>query len=100
MNLDGRVALCGMISGYNTGEPMRGPYDTILMKRLRVQGFIVIDFLHRFPEAVLQLAGWMIEGKIKHRETIVDGLENAPTAINQLFDGDNVGKLIIKVTDS
>jgi hypothetical protein len=100
MNLNGRVALCGMISGYNTGEPMRGPYDTILMKRLRVQGFIVIDFLHRFPEAVLQLAGWMIEGKIKHRETIVDGLENAPTAINQLFDGDNIGKLIIKVTDS
>jgi NADPH-dependent curcumin reductase CurA len=100
MNLNGRVALCGMISGYNTGEPMRGPYDTILMKRLRVQGFIVIDFMNRFPEAILQLAGWMMEGKIKHRETIVDGLENAPVAINQLFDGDNIGKLIIKVADS
>lgn len=100
MNLNGRVALCGMISGYNSGEPMRGPYDTILTKRLRVQGFIVIDFMDRFPEAVLQLAGWMMEGKIKHRETLVDGLENAPVAINQLFDGDNIGKLIIKVADS
>jgi len=100
MNLNGRVVLCGMISGYNSGEPMRGPYDTILMKRLRVQGFIVIDFMDRFAEAALQLAGWMLEGKIKHRETIVDGLEKAPTAINQLFDGENIGKLIIKVADA
>lgn len=100
MNLNGRVALCGLISGYNSDEPMRGPYDTILIKRLRVQGFIVIDFVDRFPEAAVQLAGWMMEGKIKHRETLVDGLENAPIAINRLFDGDNIGKLIVKVADS
>jgi hypothetical protein len=88
-----------MISGYNAGEPMRGPYDSILMKRLRVQGFIVIDYLERFPEAILQLAQWAMEGKLKHRETIVDGLENAPVAINRLFDGGNIGKLIVKVAE-
>jgi NADPH-dependent curcumin reductase CurA len=100
LNLGGRVVLCGMISGYNDGEPMRGPYDRILMKRLRVQGFIVIDYVDRFAEGAMQLAQWMMEGKLKHRETIVDGLENAPVAINRLFDGGNIGKLIIKVADA
>jgi len=99
MNLNGRVALCGMISGYNADEPMRGRFDAILMKRLTVRGFIVIDFAPRFTEAALQLAQWTLEGKLKHRETIVDGLENAPTAINRLFDGDNVGKLLVKVAE-
>src|SRR5262245_41420738 len=97
MNLGGRVVLCGMISGYNSGEPMRGRFDTILMKRLRVQGFIVIDYIPRFPEGAMQLAQWLMEGKLKHRETIVEGLEQAPTAINMLFDGTNIGKLLIKV---
>jgi NADPH-dependent curcumin reductase CurA len=99
MNLGGRVVLCGLISGYNSNEPMRGRFDTILMKRLRVQGFIVLDFLDRFAEAAMQLAQWLLEGKLKHRETIVEGLEQAPTALNMLFDGANVGKLLIKVAD-
>jgi NADPH-dependent curcumin reductase CurA len=100
MNLGGRVVLCGMISGYNAGQPMRGPYDAILMKRLRVQGFIVIDYLDRFAEGAMQLAQWMMEGKLQHRETIVDGLESAPVAVNRLFDGQNLGKLIIKVAEA
>src|SRR5213080_4383879 len=99
MNLGGRVVLCGMISGYNEGKPMHGRFDTILMKRLRVQGFIVIDYLPRFAEAITQLAQWMAEGKLKHRDTIVDGLERAPEALNLLFDGGNVGKLIVKIAD-
>lgn len=99
MNLRGRVALCGMISGYNDGRPMRGPYDAILMKRLRVEGFIVIDYLPRAAEAVMQLAQWMIEGRLKHRDTIVDGLERAPTAVNMLFDGANLGKLLVRVAE-
>ena len=74
-------------------------FDTILMKRLRVQGFIVIDYLPRFAEAITQLAQWMAEGKLKHRDTIVDGLERAPEALNLLFDGGNVGKLIVKIAD-
>jgi NADPH-dependent curcumin reductase CurA len=99
MNHGGRVVLCGMISGYNSAERMSGPFDTILMRRLRVEGFIVIDYIPRFPEATMQLAQWFMEGKIKSRETIVDGLEQAPTAINMLFDGGNIGKLIIKVAE-
>lgn len=99
MNLGGRVVLCGMISGYNDGEPMRGRFDLILMKRLRVQGFIVIDFVPRFTEGVMQLAQWYMSGELKHRDTVVDGLESAPTAINMLFDGKNVGKLPVKVSD-
>ena len=99
MNLNGRVALCGMISGYNSGEPMRGRFDLILTKRLHVQGFIVLDFVSRFAEGAMQLAQWLMEGKLVHRDTIVDGFEQAPTALNLLFDGGNVGKLLVKVAD-
>ena len=97
MNLNGRVALCGMISGYNSGEPMRGRFDLILTKRLHVQGFIVLDFLPRFAEGTMQLAQWYAEGKVKHRDTIVDGFDQAPTALNMLFDGRNLGKLVVRV---
>jgi hypothetical protein len=99
MNRGGRVVLCGMISGYNARERLYGPYDAILMKRLRVQGFIILDYAHRFMEAAMQLAQWMMEGRLKNRETVVEGLENAPTAINQLFDGANIGKLVVRVAD-
>jgi hypothetical protein len=99
MNLRGRVVLCGLISGYNSGEPMRGPYDAILVKRLKVEGFIVLDFVDRFAEGAMQLAQWMMEGKLKHRDTIVEGLEQAPVAVNMLFDGENVGKLLVKVAE-
>ena len=97
MNLNGRVALCGLISGYNSGEPMRGRFDLLLTKRLQVRGFIVLDFLPRFAEGVVQLAQWYAEGRVKHRDTVVAGLEQAPTALNMLFDGGNLGKLLIKV---
>lgn len=99
MNLFSRMPLCGMISGYNSGEPMRGDFSPILMRRIAVRGFIVIDFMAKFAEGTMQLAQWLAEGKIKHRETIVDGLEEAPVAVNKLFDGGNIGKLIVKVAD-
>ncbi|MEO8604966.1 MAG: NADP-dependent oxidoreductase, partial [bacterium] len=100
MNLNGRVALCGLISGYNSAEPMRGRFDVVLMKRLRVQGFIVLDFLPRFAEGAAQLAQWLREGKLVHRDTIVEGFEQAPRALNLLFDGGNMGKLLVKCADS
>jgi len=99
MNLYGRMPLCGMISGYNSTEPMKADFTPILMKRINIQGFIVIDFLEKFPEATIQLATWVAEGKIKSRETIVDGLENAASAVNMLFDGKNMGKLVVKVAE-
>ena len=64
-----------------------------------MQGFIVIDHLARMPEAIAELAGWMREGKLEQLETVVDGFEQLPTAINMLFDGANTGKLVLRVAD-
>ena len=90
-----------MISIYNAVEPVPGPYNfhKILTKRARVEGFIVLDYVNRADAALADLSRWMTEGKIKYRVDVVDGLENAPKAVNKLFDGSNKGKLIIKVSE-
>ncbi len=97
MNLHGRVVVCGLISGYTKEDPGLASFGTVLVKRLRVQGFIVLDYAPRFMEAATQLGQWKMFGKLKDRETIVEGLEKAPDAINMLFTGGNIGKLIVKV---
>ncbi len=97
MNLHGRVVLCGLISGYTKGDPALASLEMVLVKRLRVEGFIVIDYMDRTMEAATQLGKWKMFGKLKDRETIVEGLEKAPDAINMLFTGGNIGKLIVKV---
>lgn len=97
MNLHGRVVVCGLISGYNKEDPGMASFANVLVKRLRVEGFIVLDYASRFMEAGTQLAQWKMFGKIKDRETIVEGLERAPDAINMLFTGANTGKLIVKI---
>ena len=97
MNLHGRVVLCGLISGYTKGDPGMASFATVLVKRLRVQGFIILDYASRFMEAATQLGHWKMFGKLKDRETIVEGLEKAPDAINMLFTGGNTGKLIVKL---
>src|SRR6267378_1047684 len=97
MNLHGRIVLCGLISGYTKEDPALESFATVLRKRLRVQGFIVLDYLDRFMEAAAQLGKWKMFGKLKDRETIVEGIEKAPEAINMLFTGENIGKLIVKV---
>jgi NADPH-dependent curcumin reductase len=93
----GRVVLCGAISGYNSDGPPEGPsnYLSLLVRRGRMEGFIIIDYLDRFPAAQLEVAGWIGEGKIKSSEHIVEGLENAPHALNLLFSGGNTGKVIV-----
>jgi NADPH-dependent curcumin reductase CurA len=96
MNLHGKVVLCGLISGYTKEDPGMASFGTVLVKRLRVQGFIILDFAARFMEAATQLGQWKMFGKLKDRETIVEGLEKAPEAINMLFTGGNIGKLIVK----
>ena len=96
MNLHGRVVLCGLISGYTKEDPSMASFGTVLVKRLRVEGFIILDYAPRFMEAATQLGQWKMFGKIKDRETIVEGLEKAPEAINMLFTGGNTGKLIVK----
>jgi NADPH-dependent curcumin reductase len=97
MKLHGRVVLCGLISGYTKGDPGLASFDQVLVRRLCVQGFIIIDYASRFMEAATQLGQWKMFGKLKDRETILEGLEKVPDAINMLFTGANIGKLIVKL---
>jgi len=97
MNLHGRVVLCGLISGYTKQDPALSSFAQILMKRLRVEGFIILDYASKFMEAGQQLGMWKMMGKIKDKQTIVKGFEKAPEAINMLFQGSNIGKLIVEL---
>ncbi|MGF2945823.1 NADP-dependent oxidoreductase [Mycobacterium sp. Lab-001] len=100
LNIGARVALCGMISGYNAADPPPGPraFGNLLIQRATLQGFIVLDHFGRAPEAIAEIAGLITEGKLTPLETVVEGFEQLPTAINMLFDGTNVGKLVVKVS--
>ena len=97
--LRGRVVLCGAISSYNSREAAAGPvnYINLLIRRGRMEGFIILDYFDRFPQAQAEVGGWLSEGRIKAAEHVVEGLENAPDALNLLFTGGNTGKVIVKV---
>jgi hypothetical protein len=99
INQGARISVCGMISQYNASEPVPGPYNliNILTKRAKMQGFIVTDYMPRAQEGIAALGQWFMEGKLKYRVEVVEGLKNAPSALNKLFDGSNQGKLIIKI---
>ena len=100
MNNYGRIPVCGLISMYNDWEtPGPKMFRNILMKRLTVKGFLVSDYLDRYAESLESLSEWMAEGKIQYKVDIVEGIENAPSAVNKLFTGENTGKLVIKVSD-
>lgn len=101
MNLFGRIPTCGLISQYNTTEPVPGPYnyDLILMHRLKIQGFIILDYMDRYPEATEALVRWMDEGKLKARLDVSDGLETALQTVKKLYTGENTGKLMVRVKD-
>jgi len=104
LNTGARIPLCGLIAHYNDTALPPGPdrlgllTRAILTKRLKVQGFIIFDdYGHRYPEFFSQMSTWIKEGKIKFREDIVDGLENAPQAFIGLLEGKNFGKLIVRI---
>jgi len=101
VNERARIALCGLISQYNEAVPPPGPrfFGNVLIKRARIEGFIILDYATRFPEAFAALGKWMSQGLLRYRTDIVDGLEHAPIAINRLFDGANTGKLLVRVSD-
>jgi NADPH-dependent curcumin reductase CurA len=98
---NGRMALCGMISGYNNEGPIPGPrdFDRILMQRLTIRGFIVIDYLPRAREAFADLGQWIAAGQLKWKDHVIDGLAEAPAALQRLFTGDHDGKLVVKVSE-
>lgn len=97
--LNGRIVICGAISQYNATDGMYAPqnYMSLLVNRARMEGFVVFDYAHRYGEAAKALAGWLSEGKIKHREDIVEGFETFPDTLLKLFEGSNFGKLVLKV---
>lgn len=102
LNEHGRMAVCGTISNYNaTGrELVEDHLWWLIVRRIRIEGFLVTDFSERHDEARRRLAGWIADGRLTWREDIVEGLENAPAAFNRLFDGSNFGKLLVQVSDN
>jgi hypothetical protein len=95
----GRIVACGSISRYNELEPTPGPRNLFMVvtKRLRMQGYIISDHFDRFPEFYAQAGQWMREGRLRYRETVIDGIENAPRAFLGLLRGDNIGKMLVRV---
>jgi NADPH-dependent curcumin reductase CurA len=100
MNVAGRIALCGLISGYNATEAPPGPKNirAVLTQRLKMQGLIVFDWADRVPEAIAQLGQWHKEGKLRIREDVREGgIDAFPEVLNLLYTGGNFGKLVLKV---
>ncbi|MGH7822454.1 MAG: NADP-dependent oxidoreductase [Candidatus Binatia bacterium] len=97
--LGARVVLCGAISSYNDQEPRPGPrnYTNLIVRRARMEGFLVTDYAPRFPQAIAELARLAAEGKLRDQVDVVDGLENAPEAFRRLFTGENFGKQLIRI---
>ena len=94
-----RVVLCGGISRYNETGPVPGPvnYFNLVLRRARMEGFIVLDYASRFPEAAKALTGHLLSGELRHRETVLEGFEQLPQALMNLFTGGNIGKQLVAV---
>jgi NADPH-dependent curcumin reductase CurA len=99
MNPFGRIVLCGMISQYNLPSLSAGPANLLLAltNRLRLQGFIVTDHFDMLNDFYADMSKWINEGKIEWKETVFEGLENAPKAFLDLFNGKNMGKMLVKI---
>jgi NADPH-dependent curcumin reductase CurA len=101
INHGARIVICGLISLYNLEQPDTGPrvQPYLLVNSALMQGFIVTDYADRFAEGIMQLSGWLAEGRLKYVEHVVEGFENTPRAFLGLFAGENLGKQLVKVAD-
>lgn len=105
LNEHARIPLCGLIAHYNDAGLPDGPdrspliWRHILVKRLKVQGFIIMDHQHEFPVFQWEMSQWLADGRIRYREDVVDGLEQAPDAFLRMLEGGNFGKLVVKVAE-
>ena len=99
INTGARIVVCGQIDQYNNMKEEQGPRKLwqLIVKCARAEGFLVFQFQDKWKEGIAQMARWLSEGKLTYRETIVDGLENAPDAFIGLFRGDNIGKQLVRV---
>ncbi len=96
-----RISICGQISQYNLADPEMGPRNIRMLNvhQARMQGFLVFHFANRYEEGRRRISRWIKEGKMKYKEDVVEGIENAPTAFIGLMRGENFGKLLIKVSE-
>ncbi|MDF8335157.1 NADP-dependent oxidoreductase [Novosphingobium cyanobacteriorum] len=97
----GRVAVCGMVAAYDNDAPLPGParFDQVLMRRLRIEGFFIPDFLHRGAEFLPVLRQWVDEGKLRVEFDQTEGLENVLVAYDRMLTGKSTGKVLVKVAD-
>jgi NADPH-dependent curcumin reductase CurA len=102
INMKARIVICGAISQYNNTAKVAGPanYLSLLVNRARMEGMVVFDFAPRYPEGVARLAQWMREAGLKSHEHVVEGFEQFPSALLMLFEGKNLGKLVLKIADA
>jgi len=99
INQQARIAVCGQISQYNYERPEMGPrlLFQLIVKRARMEGFLVFDFIKKYPEALKRMSEWYRAGKLVNRETVVEGLENTPKAFIGMLRGENTGKMIVRI---
>lgn len=99
INFNARIALCGQISLYNSTETPVGPriQPMLLTRSVLMQGFIISNFSADFPEGMAHLSKWVQDGKLKFTETIENGFDHLPAALIGLFEGENIGKMVVKV---
>ncbi len=98
MNVRSRIIVCGLISDYNALEPYGVKmFRSILVNRIKVQGMIVFDWQKRYPEGLKELSGLLAQGRLKTRESVVEGIENAPQGLIGLLKGQNLGKKLVKI---
>ncbi len=101
LNVHARVSICGQISQYNLKKPEMGPrlFWHLIVKQAKVQGFLVFNYQDRYDEGLRQMAAWIKEGKLHYRETVAEGIENAPRAFISMLSGANTGKQLVKLSD-
>ncbi len=101
INMYARIVVCGAISQYNATTPIQGPsnYLSLLVNRARMEGMVVMDYAKDYGKAIQDMGGWIMQGKLKSKEFIVEGIDTFPETLLRLFNGDKTGKLILQVTD-
>ena len=101
INMRARIVICGAISQYNNKESIKGPsnYLSLLVNRASMTGMVVMDYAAKYQEAGMEMGMWMMQGKLKSREDVYEGIENFYETYNRLFSGEKMGKLVLKVMD-
>jgi NADPH-dependent curcumin reductase CurA len=101
MNQHGRIIFCGSISGYNDTTPAPGPNNLtmMIMREITLRGYIVTSYMHLMPDFYRDMGAWLKSGQMTFKETVVDGIENAPSAFMGMLRGENMGKMIVKLAD-